>query len=130
MEAAMRNLLATCLLALCSSGAAADDLQHLLPAATAGGILEQLEDDRHQHFAVIDYARHSSLPRFLLFERDSLRLVDSYRVATGAAPIPTTTAMPTPFPMPKAATPARSACFVPAPCMSAKSPAMVYPCAC
>lgn len=83
MEAVMRNLLTICLFALCSTGAAANDLQHLLPSTTASGILEQLKDDRHQHFAVIDYARHSSQPRFLLFERDSLRLVDSYRVAHG-----------------------------------------------
>jgi hypothetical protein len=83
MEVAMRTLLTTCLLTLCCTSAAADDLQHLLPASTTSGILEQLEDDRHQHFAVIDYARHSSQPRFLLFERDSLRLVDSYRVAHG-----------------------------------------------
>lgn len=79
----MRNLLATCLLALGCTGAFADDLQHLLPASAASGIREQLQDDQHQHFAVVDYARHSSQRRFLLFERDSLRLVHSYRVSHG-----------------------------------------------
>jgi hypothetical protein len=83
MEAAMRNLLATCLFTLCCTGAIADDLQHLLPASTARGILEQLQPDGHRRFAVVDYARHSSQPRFLLFERDNLRLVGSFRVAHG-----------------------------------------------
>ena len=79
----MRNLLATCLLTFSCTGALADDLLHLLPADTAKDILEQLQGNRHQHFAVVDYARHSSQPRFLLFERDSLRLMSNYRVAHG-----------------------------------------------
>lgn len=78
----MRKLLISSLLIICP-GASADDLQRLLPARTAQAVLEQLHDDRHAHFAVVDYARHSSQPRLLLFERDDLRLVASYRVAHG-----------------------------------------------
>jgi len=61
----------------------ASDLQQLLPEHTARAVLEQLVDDRHPHFAVVDYARHSSQPRLLLFQRRDLRLVGSYRVAHG-----------------------------------------------
>lgn len=78
----MRQLLAICLLLSCT-GISADDLQHLLPAATAQAVLTQLRDDRHPRFAVVDYARHSSQSRLLLFERRDLRLIASYRVAHG-----------------------------------------------
>jgi hypothetical protein len=78
----MRTLLATCLLLTCAS-ANADELQHLLPTTTAQAVLTQLRDDQPQHFAIVDYARHSSQARFFLFNRKSLRLIASYRVAHG-----------------------------------------------
>lgn len=78
----MRILLATCLLLTCT-GASAGDLQRLLPRGAAQAVLEQLRDDRHSRFAVVDYAHHSSQPRLLLFERRDLRLIGSYRVAHG-----------------------------------------------
>ena len=74
--------LAGLLIALACS-ATANDLQQVLPANTAADIRQQLQANRHAHFAVVDYARHSSQPRLMLFERNSLRLLASYRVAHG-----------------------------------------------
>lgn len=84
----MRILLATCLFILNCTAAHAGDLQQLLPAAAVEAILEQLRNERQQHFAVVDYARHSSQPRFLLFERSSLHLLASYRTAHGRGSAP------------------------------------------
>ena len=66
--------LAGLLIALACS-ATANDLQQVLPANTAADIRQQLQANRHAHFAVVDYARHSSQPRLMLFERNSLRLL-------------------------------------------------------
>lgn len=71
------------LLTALACSATANDLQHALPASTATDIREQLLGDRHAHFAVVDYARHSSQPRLMVFERSSQRLLASYRVAHG-----------------------------------------------
>lgn len=83
----MRNFLLTCLLCIACHGAVASDLRQLLPGA-ADHILDQLRGERHRHFAVVDYARHSSQPRFLLFERSTLRLLGSYRVSHGSGSDP------------------------------------------
>ena len=66
--------LAGLLIAL-ACNATANDLQQVLPANTAADIRQQLQGNRHAHFAVVDYARHSSQPRLMLFERNSLRLL-------------------------------------------------------
>lgn len=83
----MRPLLLTCLLTLACHAAVAGDLRQLLPGE-ADHILGQLRGERHAHFAVVNYARHSSQPRFLLFERSTSRLLGSYRVSHGSGSDP------------------------------------------
>ncbi len=71
------------LLLLLSPGLWADDLAHLLPASATRQILAQLQHNPQPRFAVVDYARRSSEPRLLLFDRRSQQLLASYRVAHG-----------------------------------------------
>lgn len=78
----MLRCLLLCLL-FTSLGAQADDLDKNVPPAAVALILEQLEDNTQAHFAVIDYARHSSQPRLMIFRRSDHTLTASYRVAHG-----------------------------------------------
>lgn len=61
----------------------AADLELLIARPELSGILEQLKGSRHDHFAVVDYGRPSTLPRFYLFDRRTHALLGSYRVAHG-----------------------------------------------
>jgi len=79
----MTRTLLLCLLSLLSPALLAGDLEQQFPAATVQQILAQLPQSKHRHFAVVDYSRHSSEPRFFLFDRQSHVLLDSYRVSHG-----------------------------------------------
>lgn len=78
----MLKRLLLCLL-LAPLSAQADDLAANAPPAAVAQILKQLENNPQPNFAVIDYARHSSQPRLMIFRRDDNALVASYRVAHG-----------------------------------------------
>lgn len=77
-----RHLL-TALVLLLSPPLLADTLEQLLPAAVTQPIAAQLQHNDQAHFAVVDYARRSTTPRFLVFDRNSHQLLASYRVAHG-----------------------------------------------
>lgn len=79
----MPRLLLLNLLLLASGLASADDLRQQVPPTALPAILAQLQDNPHPRFAVLDYARHSSEPRFLLFDRRTHALLAGYRSAHG-----------------------------------------------
>lgn len=80
----MRRILPTLLLLLAvAPDLQADDLAQLLPQAATQQILAQLQHNAQPRFAVVDYARRSSEPRLMLFDRRSQQLLASYRVAHG-----------------------------------------------
>lgn len=77
----LRHLLLCILTATLS--AQADDLTANVPPAAIGPILALLKDNGQPNFAVIDYARHSSQPRLMIFRRNDNALISSFRVAHG-----------------------------------------------
>lgn len=79
----MPRLLLLNLLLLACGLASADDLRQHVPPTALPAMLAQLQDSPHPRFAVLDYARHSSEPRLLLFDRRTHALLASYRSAHG-----------------------------------------------
>lgn len=79
----MPRRLLTALLFLLSPHLLAGDLERLLPASATQPILALLQYNDQANFAVVDYARRSSEPRFLVFARSDHKLLASYRVAHG-----------------------------------------------
>ncbi|WP_271407703.1 murein L,D-transpeptidase catalytic domain-containing protein [Pseudomonas sp. Q1-7] len=61
----------------------AGDLELLVNQPQLGEILDDLKASQHPRFAVVDYGRASTLPRFYLFDRRSHALLGSFRVAHG-----------------------------------------------
>ncbi|WP_044872847.1 murein L,D-transpeptidase catalytic domain-containing protein [Pseudomonas sp. LFM046] len=71
------------ILLLISPALHAGDLELLVSQPSLDEILSALKRNRHPHFAVIDYGRPSTLPRFYLFDSRSHALLASFRVAHG-----------------------------------------------
>ncbi|HSC83317.1 MAG TPA: murein L,D-transpeptidase catalytic domain family protein, partial [Pseudomonas sp.] len=82
-ESLMPTTLLILLLIALPTSLLADDLSRLLPEAATRQVLTQLQDNTQPRFAVVDYARRSSEPRLMLFDRRSHKLLASYRVAHG-----------------------------------------------
>lgn len=61
----------------------AGDLELLISQPRLGDILNGLKASKHPRFAVVDYGRASTLPRFYLFDSRSHALLGSFRVAHG-----------------------------------------------
>ncbi|UCP00539.1 murein L,D-transpeptidase catalytic domain family protein [Metapseudomonas lalkuanensis] len=61
----------------------AGDLELLVSQPQLGELLDRLKANRHPHFAVVDYGRASTLPRFYLFDSRSHALLSRFRVAHG-----------------------------------------------
>lgn len=61
----------------------AGDLELLVSQPQLGDILGELKTSQHPRFAVVDYGRASTLPRFYLFDSRSHALLGSFRVAHG-----------------------------------------------
>lgn len=61
----------------------AGDLETLVKQPQLDEILDDLKESRHPRFAVVDYGRASTLPRFYLFDSRSHALLGSFRVAHG-----------------------------------------------
>ncbi|MCY1541488.1 L,D-transpeptidase catalytic domain [compost metagenome] len=61
----------------------AGDLELLITPPALDGVLGELNRNRHPRFAVVDYSRASTLPRFYLFDSRSHALLGSFRVAHG-----------------------------------------------
>lgn len=71
------------ILLLISPALRADDLETLISQPSLDEILDELKSSQHPHFAVVDYGRSSTLPRFYLFDSHSHALLGSFRVAHG-----------------------------------------------
>lgn len=71
------------ILLLISPALHAGDLEMLISQPTLGNVLDDLKTNQHPRFAVVDYGRSSTLPRFYLFDSRSHALLGSYRVAHG-----------------------------------------------
>lgn len=71
------------ILVLLSPALHAGDLEMLISQPALGHILDDLKTSQHPRFAVVDYGRSSTLPRFYLFDSRSHALLGSFRVAHG-----------------------------------------------
>ncbi|MFC5694599.1 murein L,D-transpeptidase catalytic domain-containing protein [Pseudomonas sp. GCM10022186] len=71
------------ILLLISPTLRAGDLELLVAQPALDEVLGELKSSRHPHFAVVDYGRASTLPRFYLFDSRSHALLGSFRVAHG-----------------------------------------------
>ncbi|WP_028628742.1 murein L,D-transpeptidase catalytic domain-containing protein [Metapseudomonas resinovorans] len=61
----------------------AGDLELLVSPPQLALLLGELKNNQHPRFAVVDYGRASTLPRFYLFDSRSHALLGSFRVAHG-----------------------------------------------
>ncbi|MFZ6044811.1 murein L,D-transpeptidase catalytic domain-containing protein [Pseudomonas sp. CR3202] len=61
----------------------AGDLELLVSQPALDEILVDLKKNQHPRFAVVDYGRASTLPRFYLFDSRSHALLGSFRVSHG-----------------------------------------------
>ncbi|MDH4612592.1 murein L,D-transpeptidase catalytic domain-containing protein [Pseudomonas sp. BN102] len=71
------------ILLLISPALRAGDLELLISPPALAEILGELQRNQHPRFAVVDYGRPSTLPRFYLFDSRSHALLGSFRVAHG-----------------------------------------------